>query len=1036
MQRIYRAAALVCLLAVGPPLAPAQVTIDSGVFGALQARPLGPAVTSGRIAAIDGVARDARTLYVGAANGGVWKTTNGGTTFKPVFDRHTQSIGAIAVDQSRPDTVWVGTGEPWTRNSTSVGTGVYKTPDAGDNWQFLGLANSERIAKIVIDPKNSSTVYVAALGALWSASEERGVYKTTDAGKSWQRILYVDADTGCSDLAIDPQEPSILYAGMWQFRRQPWTFRSGGPGSGLYRSADGGKSWQRLQEGLPEGELGRVAVAVAPSRPSVVYALIESKKSALYRSDDTGRTWHGVNESSTMGERPFYFSLLVVDPKDYNLVYKPGFLLNVSRDGGKVFTPVGLGPTSFGFHPDVHALWIDPANTATLYLGTDGGVFRSHDGGGAWHFLRNLPVSQFYHVSYDMERPYNVFGGLQDNGSWSAPSQGRGGVQNRDWTNVGIGDGFYVFAHPADRNILYSQYQGGKLLRFHKSTGEIKSIQPHARAGDPKLRFNWNAAVALSPTDPDALYIGAQFLFRSRDKGESWERLSPDLTTNDPEKQKQQESGGLTTDNSTAENHCTIVAIAESPLDAKVIWAGADDGNVQVTRDGGKTWANAAAGIPGLPRHTWVSSIEASRYDRGTAYATFDGHMTGDMKTYVYRTADFGKSWTSLVTPELKGFAHVVREDRVKPDLLFVGTEFGLFLTIDGGRQWAQFTGNLPGVAVRDLAIHPREHDLIVATHGRGAYVVDDITPLRQLTPEVLNSRLAVIEGRPSPVRLPALVQGFGGQDEFAASNPPEAAYVTYYLKERHMLGDFRVQVYDAENNLVTTLPAGTRRGINRVPWPMRLRPPRVPRAPSMEASSLIGPVAPEGTYTAKIQRGEETYTARIQLVGDPSSPHPEKDRKLQQATVMKLYRMIERLAFVSAAAVEARDQAGDRAKPLQPDEELAKSLDAFREKLDALNKTLVAMRGGGGMAGPITGEVRLREQIGELYGEVSRYGGRPTQSQTERSAFLEQEVDRANRSFESLSAERESLNAKLSARQLQPIAKLTPEQYEKRQPR
>lgn len=1026
-----QASRIVCLGMLAVIAAWAEVKIDSGTFGAIEARPLGPAVTSGRISAMDGVAKDPRILYVGAADGGVWKTTNGGTTFKPVFDKQSaQSIGAIAVDQAHPDTVWVGTGEVWVRNSVSVGTGIFKTTDGGDNWRFLGLPKSERIGKIVIDPKNSGVVYVAVLGALWSASEDRGLYKTGDGGKTWNKILYVDANTGCTDVAIDPQETNVLYASMWQFRRYPWAFTSGGPGSGLYRSTDGGKTWDRVKAGLPEGELGRIALAVAPSRPNVVYAVVEAKKSALYRSDDMGKTWTQASTDPAMGVRPFYFSLLVVDPKDYNRVYKPGMLLSVSKDGGKTFTMAGA---SAGVHPDLHALWIDPSSPATLYLGTDGGVYRSNDYGSTWNFLRALPVGQFYHVGYDMERPYNVCGGLQDNGSWCAPSQSEGGVQNKDWLNVGFGDGFNAFPHPKDKNVIYSQWQGGRLLRYHRSTGEVKSISPFPKAGEPKYRFNWNAGAALSPNDPNVIYIGAQFLFRSHDQDESWERISPDLTTNDPEKQKQEQSGGLTIDNSSAENHCTIYTISESPLDPKVIWVGTDDGNVQVTRDGSKTWTNVVGNIPGLPRNTWVSTVEASHHQPGTAYATFDGHNTGDMKTYVCRTTDFGATWNSIATNAIRGYAHVIREDLVKPGLLFVGTEFGLFLTVDGGRQWAQFTGNLPNVAVRDLAIHPRESDLIIGTHGRGIYIVDDITPIRQITPEVLESPLTVLETRPSPVRLAPLGQAFAGGDEFVGNNPPEVAYITYYMKDRHVFGDFSIQILDSENRLVTTLPAGKRRGINRVGWAMRLKPPKVPASPALEGNTLFGPMAAGGTYTAKLVRGTETYTAKIQLVGDPRLPHSAADRKLQHDTVMKLYGLTERLAFVSASITEVRDQARDRAKGLKEDDPLRKELGAFQDKLDALNRTLVATQEGG----QITGEIRLREQIGELYGEVSRYGGRPTQSQMDRATVLQQEVEKANASFEFLAKQDlEALNGRLTAAKLQPMKRLAQEEYDRRQSR
>ncbi|MDZ7292909.1 MAG: glycosyl hydrolase [candidate division KSB1 bacterium] len=1007
-----------------------KVKIDANTFGAIEARHLGPAVMGGRIMAIEAVNTEPRIIYVGTASGGVWKSINGGTTFKPIFDKYTQSIGALAIDQAHPDTVWVGTGESCTRNSVSVGTGLYKSTDGGENWKLVGLEKSERISKIVIHPRHSEIVYVAVPGHLWDANDERGLYKTTDGGKTWERILYVDANTGCSDLAIDPQEPDILYAAMWQFRRLPYFFTSGGPGSGLYKSSDGGKTWKKLTAGLPEGDLGRIAIAVAPSRPSVVYAVIEARKTALYRSDDFGENWTKVNSSFNVTARPFYFSHLVVDPKDYRRVYKPGFSLSVSSDGGQSFTSPFTGEGGGAVHSDHHALWINPHNTFQLLLGTDGGVYASYDKGNTWRFLRNLPVSQFYHVSYDLERPYNVYGGLQDNGTWVGPSQSPNGIENRDWQNIGAGDGFYVFPDPTDKDIVYCEYQGGNVLRYHKSTGETKEIKPYPREGEPKYRFNWNTPMALSPNHPNVIYLGAQFLFRSIDRGDSWERISDDLTTNDPAKQKQEESGGLTIDNSTAENHCTIFTISESPRDEKVIWAGTDDGNLQITTDGGKTWSSVVGNIPGLPPNTWCACVEASHFGQATAYVVFDGHQTGDMNVYVYKTTDLGKTWKSLATETIKGYGHVIREDLVNPNLLFLGTEFGLFVSVDGGEQWAPFTGNLPNVSVYDIAIHPRESDVILATHGRGIMIIDDITPLRQITPEVLAANVFLLDSRPSVITIPTSLQDFPGDGEYVGNNPGEVAIITYYLKDRHVFGDLKVEVYDAQGKLMTTLPGGKRRGINRVKWYMRLKPPKVPPAPTLAGRALFGPMVPEGTYTIKLVKGNDTYTGQIKLVADSKLPHSAEDRAVQQQAVMKLYHMQERLAFISAVVTEARDQARERTKKLKPGEQLAKALEAFAEKLDGLHKTLVATK-----EGFLTGEEQLREKIVDLYGAVSSYGGRPTASQLARMAVLEKEIEKSNAAFEALvGKELIGLNAKLQGKKLDPIKILTKEEYDKRE--
>jgi photosystem II stability/assembly factor-like uncharacterized protein len=1001
------------------------VKVDTNTFGAIEARHIGPAITSGRIAAIDGVASDPRIIYVGAAGGGVWKSINGGASFKPVFDKYAQSIGAITIDQAHPETVWVGTGESWTRNSASIGNGLYKTTDAGDTWKRVGLENSERIARVVIDPKNSDIVYAAATGHLWDSNEERGVFKTTDGGKTWQKALFVDKDTGCADLAIDPQEPSVVYAAMWQFRRKPYFFTSGGPGSGLYKSTDAGKSWKKLTKDLPEGDLGRIALAVAPTRSNRVYAVVEAKKNAIYRSDDLGESWTRVSSSPSATGRPFYFSRILVDPKDYNRLYKPDFSLAVSTDGGQSFAQRGGRA-----HGDFHVVWVNPLDPFQVIVGTDGGVYVSNDKANTFRFLGNLPVAQFYHVSFDMEQPYNVYGGLQDNGSWMGPSSSIGGVENKDWRNVGFGDGFHVYPDASDKDIIYSEFQGGQLLRFHRSTGEVKSIKPYPKQGEPNYRFNWNTAMAVSPTNPKILYVGGQYVFRTTNKGESWERISPDLTTNDPAKQRQEESGGLSLDNSSAENHCAIITITESSLDDKVIWAGTDDGNLQVTRDGGKSWTNVVANIQGLPANTWCSTVEASRFDKATAYATFDGHQTGDMKVYVFKTTDFGKTWKSLATDAITGYAHVVREDRVNQNLLFVGTEFGLYVSIDGGAQWAQFTGNLPPVAVRDIAIHPREHDLILATHGRGILIIDDITPLRQITPKVLESAATILQSRPSVIQVPVSAQDFPGDADFVGSNPTENATITYYLKDRHVIGDMKLEVYNAEGKLMATLPAGKRRGINRVTWAMRQKPPKVPPSPNLAGPALFGPMVPEGVYTVKLIKDKDTFTGQIKVIADPRSPHSAADRALQSQTVWKLYQMQERLAFIDAAVVDARDQARERATELDEKDAVAKDLTTFADRLEALHKTLVATK-----EGAITGEEQLRERIVDVYGWVSQYGGRPTESQLARIPVLEREIDGKNGEFDAIiGKELSGVNAKLASKKLDPIKALTKEEYDKKQ--
>jgi photosystem II stability/assembly factor-like uncharacterized protein len=1014
----------------------AGVELDSYSFGGLEARAIGPAATGGRIAAIDAVADEPLTVYVGSAGGGVWRSRDGGTTFRPVFDEHAQSIGAVAVDPGNPKTVWVGTGESWTRNSVGVGDGIYRSTDGGDNWERRGLESSERIARIQIHPRDGNTVFACVTGHLWGDSEDRGVYKTTDGGKTWKRTLYVNPGTGCSDLAIDPQEPRILYAGMWQFRRYPWAFSSGGPGSGLYKSTDGGETWRPLTRGLPAGQKGRIAVAVAPSRAAVVYALVESRNTALYRSDDTGESWTEVNSAFNLQVRPFYFARIVVDPADYNTIYKPGLFLTVSTDGGKTFgSPFSGNGVANGPHSDHHALWINPKDPHQMLLGTDGGVYLSVDRAHSWRYLKALPVSQFYEVSYDMAQPYHVYGGLQDNGSWMAPSRGiGGGVSNKDWRNIGGGDGFYAVSDPADPDVVYVEFQGGHVSRGSLSTGAGKDIQPLPAAGDPELRYNWNTPIALSPTRPGTVYVGSQFLFRSRDRGESWERISPDLTTNDPRKQQQGLSGGLTIDNSSAEKYTTIFAIAESPRDANVVWAGTDDGNLQLTRDAGATWTNVGRAVPGLPPGTWVSKIEAGHRDAATAFVTFDNHYNGDMKTYVYKTVDFGKSWQSLAGPGVAGFAHVVREDLENPELLFLGTELGLFISIDGGGHWARFGAHLPPVSVWDVAVHPRESDLIIATHGRGIYILDDITPLRKLTREALAADFASLPSKPAIEVLSAFVQDFPGDDEFVGTNPEEAASICYYLKKRHILGELKVEVYDASGKLLSTLPGGKRRGINRVAWPMRLPGPKLPPANSLvvdQPAIFFGPRVPPGTYTVKVINGDQTYTSQVRLEPDPRLKASDEDRALQNRTVMALYGMLADLTYTADSAVDARDQAKQRATGLPAGSPLRRQLNQVAEQLDTLHQSLVATHEGGWLSG----EEELREKLANLYGGVNAYEGRPTRSQLDEVKVLAGRLD--DLSGRVTAVEKGPLaqvNRALAAAKLQPIAVMERKDWEKKQ--
>jgi hypothetical protein len=1004
------------------------VKIDSDTISGLGARNIGSAAMSGRIAALDAVREGQRlTIYAGSASGGVWKSVNGGTTFKPVFDKqNVQSIGALTIDPKNPKTIWVGTGESWTRNSVSVGDGIYKSVDGGDNWIHLGLKDSERITKIAVDPTDGNTVYVCVPGKLWSDSDERGVYKTTDGGRTWTKALKgANASTGCSMLSLDAKNPKTIYAGMWDFRRKGWTFRSGGDGptafsgSGLHKSTDGGATWTELSaNGLPAKPWGRVAVTVAPSNSNVVYAMIEAEPphNGLYRSADGGKSWTLGDRSQNMVWRAFYFAHLIVDPKDENKVYKPNLSLIASTDGGKSFSNIN-GAT----HGDHHDLWIDPQNTDHLITGDDGGIWYSYDGGNRWWKGNNLPVSQFYHVSVDNERPYNVYGGLQDNSSWVGASEYPGGITNKQWENMYGGDGFWMFVDPTDPDYIYAEAQGGNIGRIHRKTHEIRDIRPLPAYKEGKLRFNWNTPIHISPTT-GAVYLGAQVLFRTRDHGQTWERISPDLTTNDPSKQKQELSGGITVDNSAAEMHTTIYTISESPKNANVIWAGTDDGNVQVTRDGGKSWTNVAPNITGLPKNAWVSYLDAGHFDEGTAYATFDMHTFGDMRPYAYRTTDFGKTWTNLIpaSAPVKGYAHVLREDLVNRDLLFLGTELGLWISIDGGKQWAQYKGgDLPNVAVRDLVVHPRDHDLVIATHGRGIWIVDDITPLRALTPEVLEQDIAFV-GSTSIVQPLGAFGGWSeGDAEFTGANPPGDAVVTYYQKKRHIFGDLKIDVVDAGGRSVATIPSSKRRGLNRVSWPMRLTAPQVPTAATAAFGASIGPRVLPGTYTMNVTKDKNAYSTKLTLVPDPRVKHTESDRQAQFALAMKLHGQLGEMTQAVQRLNNVRLGLDDRAMKLGDKDALTTRLRAASSQVDTLRKRIVATKEGG----MITGEERLREFLAELYGNVNGYEGRPSAAHAERADALSRELGDVVRDFDAWTAkELPALNAALAKKKLEPV--------------
>jgi photosystem II stability/assembly factor-like uncharacterized protein len=995
---------------------------------------------SGRVSALDAVNQHGRlTVYIGAAGGGVWKSINGGTTFRPIFDKQTvQSIGAITIDPSNPRTVWVGTGESWTRNSVSIGDGIYKSTDAGETWTNMGLKDSERISKILVDPKNSDTVWACVPGHLWNDSADRGLYKTTDGGKTWTQIIKApNLSTGCASISNDPNNANTLYASMWDFRRKGWTFRSGGDGpnapsaSDLMKSTDGGQSWQSLDKvakGLPAKPWGRIAIAVAPSKPETVYAFIESVDSALYRSNDAGMTWQRLDASQNMNWRPFYFANLIVDPKNPERIFKTDGPLILSMDGGKSFSTVGGG-----LHGDFHVVWINPQNPDMVITGDDGGAGISYDGANRWNMFMNLPIGQYYHVSTDNDIPYNVYGGLQDNSSWVGPSSAPGGVSNNLWWNLYGGDGFWVWPDPSDNNYVYAEAQGGEIARIEKKSNEQRSIKPYPNYKEGKLHFNWNSPIYPSPNEKGTIYIGAEYLFRSRDHGQTWDRISPDLSTKDPEKVKQEESGGITVDNSAAEMHESIYAIAESPKNGNVIWAGTDDGNLQVTRDGGKTWTNVVANVAGLAKNAWVSYITASNTDEGGAYVTFDLHTFGDMKPYAYKTTDFGQTWTPLIAADsgVTGYAHVIKADPVKPQILYLGTEFGLWISLDEGKQWAQFKGgDFPGgLAVRDMAIQTRDNDLVLATHGRGLWIIDDLTPLRNLTPEILNSEAAFVPGRPAVQSI----SGFGGwafgDGDFTGPNAPENAVITYYQQKRHIFGDLKIEILDSNGKVLNSVPGNKRRGLSRTEWSMRLKPPKFPPAAATAFATAFGPRVLPGKYTVKMTKDKKTYTSQIELTLDPRAKFNLADRQAQFELAMRLYKLCERMAYEVEAIQGVRQTAMQDAQKFGANDAAGKQLQVFADKVNAIRSKIVATKEGGA----ITGEERIRENVADVYGSVNNYEGRPTAMQVMRTEALEKELSDVWTEFQNFaSKELPAVNATLKKKKLQPIVVLTEADWQK----
>jgi len=974
----------------GQPKSPLETA-----FSRLEWRSIGPANMGGRIADVEGVPGDPNVVYVASASGGLWKTTNGGVKWTPIFEREgTISIGDVALAPSNPDVVWVGTGESAVRNSVSFGDGVYKSTDGGKTWQHMGLKESEHISAIAIHPQNPDIVYVAALGHAFGPNEERGVFMTTDGGRTWNKTLYIDNQHGASDLEIDSTNPNILYAGMWSFERKPWTHRSGSEKGGVYKSIDGGRTWKKVENGLPK-LMGRIGIRVAPSNPNVVYAIVESKDGTLYRSDDRGETFRNVSKQESIVSRGFYYTKVRVDPTNENRVYAVASTLFVSVDGGRTFRSI----TSRS-HIDFHALWIDPKNPKRMWHGQDGGIGVSYDGGESWEAVYNIPLGQFYQVHADNRQPfYNVMGGLQDNGSWTGPSRTRepSGIMNDDWRMVSFGDGFYVINHPDNPDVYLSESQGGEIVWTDFRTREQQSVNPWGRgsgggpAAGQKYRWNWNAPLVFSAHEKTTVYFGANVLFKSSDFGKTWEPISPDLTTNDPEKQKDAGGPGAV-EYTTAEYHTTIITIAESPVQKGQIWIGTDDGNLQVTTDGGKNWNNLVKNVSGLAANSPVSHVEPSRTNANTAYVAFERHMFDDFKPYIFKTTDGGKSWTSIAgNLPAKAYVQIVREDPKNTNLLYAGTEIGLFASYDGGKNWIPLNlKNLPNVAVHDIVVHPRENDLILATHGRSLWIFDDATVIQQITPQILDSSAHLFSVRPG-LRFTSRFTRYGiGDKVFNGPNPAAGALITYYLKDKlDDKADFKIQVFDREGKLVQDLERPARdKGLNRITWNLRLGGPEVRRPPTPEQIAFgggsRGPQVLPGTYTVKLTVAGKIYEQPVEVKLDPGIATPTGE--LREALDMQI--KLRDMQNVMNLSLRFLDSVKEQLKQSQttmknltkePDKDLMKALEDYLKEVETLQNKLAARDDGLGFAGVS----QVADDIGQLYFALDTNFG-PTRGQRE----------------------------------------------------
>lgn len=871
-------------------------SVDFSNLKNLNIRNVGPANMSGRITTIDVLNSNPKIIYVGAASGGVWKSENGGSAWIPVFDEQpTQNIGAIAIQQNNKNVIWVGTGEGNPRNSMNLGMGIFKSIDGGKTWKHMGLEKTKTIHRIIIDPEDENTIYVGAMGDPFYPNEYRGLYKTTNGGLSWKKILYSNNQSGIADLVIDPNSPNKLFAALYEHRRSPYYFTSGGSGSGLFVSFDKGENWKKLTEsdGLPSGDLGRIGLSIAPSSTNRIYAKIEAEKNALYRSDDGGLNWYLINNNPKFtNNRPFYFQDLAVDSKDPDRLYNIYQPLSVSYDGGKSFDTKPMIPAdeTKGIHADFHAFWVNPNDPKHFIIGGDGGLGITYDHGKSWYFPETIPVAQFYHIGVDNDRPYNVYGGMQDNGNWSGPGYTwkRGGIRTLYWQYLVGGDGFDISPDMNNSRFGYGSSQNGDLYRYDKLTGYYVSIKPPSPDEKTHLRFNWNAAFARDPFNSDKAYYGSQFVHVTNDKGANWEIISPDLTTNNPEHQKE-DYGGLTLDISGAEIYNSILTIAPSPIDKNVVWAGTDDGQIQLTKNGGETWINVTKNVKELPREGWIAQIVASKYDEKTAWMIVNNYRKGDYAPYLFKTDDFGETWKRLIKEnDVNGYALSFVQDSIEPNLVFLGTENGLWMSMNEGLDWVQFKNGFPSVSTMDLTIQETESALIVGTFGRAIWVLDDLLSLRAIASNKLKPKITAL-----PMNDAVQVKGLfinppgniwtGFHTTFEGENKVfQETKIPFYLTKAPDSSDVvKVNIYDNKEKLIKTLQTkNLDKGLNYINWKLD------EEAESLFKTSLNdynkGIAVIPGNYKIELSFKDTIDTTTLNVIPDPRfDMNPEVDKQL-----------------------------------------------------------------------------------------------------------------------------------------------------------